>query len=153
LEEIGEADLLLHVVDVTHPHALAQAEAVHKTLEDIEADGIPTIPVLNKIDRLENPQKAQDALESFPGAVAISALRGDGIESLLDIVKTSLFESFQFIKVELPYSQGSLISLFHEEGHVDQKENRYDGVYLEGRLPIRLLGKYKPFIVEGLLPN
>ena len=153
LEEIGEADLLLHVVDVTHPHALAQVEAVHNTLEDIEADGIPTVPVLNKIDQLENPQKAQDALASFPGAVAISALRGDGIEDLLETVKTRLFESYQFIKVELPYSQGNLISLFHEEGQVDQIENRYEGVYIDGRLPVRLLGKFKPFIVEGLIPK
>jgi GTP-binding protein HflX len=153
LEEIGEADLLLHVVDVTHPHVLEQAEAVHKTLEDIEANGIPTIPVLNKIDRLENPHKAQDALESFPGAVAISALRGDGIDDLLAMVQTRLFESYQFIKVEMPYSQGQLISLFHQEGYVDQKENRYEGVYMEGRLPVRLLGRFKPFIVEGLVPH
>ena len=92
LEEIAEADLLLHVVDVTHPHALAQAEAVHDTLEFINAEGIPSIPVLNKIDRLSNPDKAQLALNSFPNAVAISALRGDGINELLQTIKSRLFE-------------------------------------------------------------
>ena len=153
LEEIGEADLLLHVVDVTHPHAMAQAEAVHNTLKGIDAEGIPTIPVLNKIDRLENPDKAQAALESFPDAVAISALRGDGIDELLENVKTRLFESFETIKVELPYNLGNLISLFHEEGQVDQVENRYEGVFIQGRLPVRYLTQFKPYVVEGLLPQ
>ena len=153
LEEIGEADLLLHVVDVTHPHALAQAEAVHDTLKGIDADGIATIPVLNKIDRLEKPENAQAALESFPGAVAISALRGDGIDELLASIKTRLFESFETIKVELPYNLGNLISLFHEEGQVDQVENRDDGVYIEGRLPVKFLTQLKPYIVDGLLPQ
>lgn len=151
LEEIAEADLLLHVVDVTHPQAMAQAEAVHNTLKEIDAEGIPTIPVLNKIDRLENPTKAQAALESFPDAVAISALRGDGIDELLDSIKTRLYESFETIRVELPYNLGNLISLFHEEGQVDQIENRYEGVYIQGRLPVRYLTQFKPYIVEGLL--
>jgi len=152
LEEIAEADLLLHVLDVTHPHALSQAEAVHKTLEDIEADQIPSLPVLNKIDRLEDPGKAQEALDAFPDAVAISALRGDGVENLLETVKEKLFESYKLVSVELPYSEGGLISLFHEEGQVDSVKNEYYDVTIQGRLPIRYLTKYKKFIVDGFLP-
>jgi GTP-binding protein HflX len=149
LEEIAEADLLLHVVDVTHPHAYAQAEAVHKTLIDIEADGIGTIPVLNKIDRLNDPKRAQQALESFPNAVAISALRGDGIDKLLYTIKTKLFESFENVNVEIPYNLGGLISLFHEEGQIEQIENRFDGVLIQGKLPVRHLAKYKLYILDG----
>ncbi len=152
LEEIAEADLLLHVVDVTHPQALSQAEAVHATLKDIEADEIPSIPVLNKIDRLDDPERAQKALETFPDAVAVSALRGDGIDVLLQTVKDKLFASYESITVELPYSEGGLISLFHEEGQVDSVENKYEGVFIQGKLPVRYLTKYKKFIVDGLLP-
>src|SRR5512139_2067413 len=83
LEEIGEADLLLHMVDVTHTNARAQADAVLQTLGEIEADHIPVLTVLNKIDRLPNPEKARQAVEGFPNAVAISALKGDGIPELL----------------------------------------------------------------------
>lgn len=151
LEEIAEADLLLHVVDVTHPHALAQAEAVHNTLEIINAEGIPSIPVLNKIDRLSNPDKAQLALNSFPNAVAISALRGDGINELLQTIKSRLFESYEPVEVEIPYNLGGLISLFHEEGQVNQIENRYEGVLIQGRLPVRHLTKYKPYLVDRKL--
>ncbi len=151
LEEIAEADLLLHVVDVTHPHALAQAEAVHNTLEIINAEGIPSIPVLNKIDRLSNPDKAQLALNSFPNAVAISALRGDGINELLQTIRSRLFESYEPVEVEIPYNLGGLISLFHEEGQVNQIENRYEGVLIQGRLPVRHLTKYKPYLVDRKL--
>jgi GTP-binding protein HflX len=153
LEEIAEADLLLHVVDVTHPHAMFQAEAVHNTLIDIEAEGIPSIPVLNKIDRLSNPEGAQLALDSYPNAVAISALKGDGIEELLRVIKIRLYESYESIQVEIPYNLGGLISLFHKEGQVDQVENRYEGVLIQGRLPVRHLTKYKPYLVEGIIPN
>jgi GTP-binding protein HflX len=153
LEEIAEADLLLHVVDVTHPHAMSQAEAVHNTLEVIEAQDIPSIPVLNKIDRLSDPEGAQLALDSFPNAVAISALRGDGITELLQTIKNKLYESYETVQVEIPYNLGGLISLFHEEGQVDQIENRYEGVFIKGRLPVRHLTKYKPYIVEGFIPN
>ena len=152
LEEIAEADLLLHVVDVTHPHALSQAEAVHKTLEDIEAHQIPLIPVLNKIDRLEDPAQAQQALDTFPNAVAISALRGDGIDTLLNTIKDKLFESYQFVSVELPYNEGSLISLFHEEGQIETITNQFEGVSIQGKLPLRYLTKYKKFIVDGFIP-
>ena len=153
LEEIAEADLLLHVVDVTHPHAMFQAEAVHNTLIDIEAEGIPSIPVLNKIDRLSDPEGAQLALDSYPNAVAISALKGDGIEELLRVIKIRLYESYESIQVEIPYNLGGLISLFHKEGQVDQVENRYEGVLIQGRLPVRHLTKYKPYLVEGIIPN
>ncbi len=153
LEEIAEADLLLHVVDVSHPHALSQAEAVHATLADIDADEISVIPVLNKIDRLSEAGLTQQSLESFPGAVAISALRGDGINDLLETIQNKLFESFEMIIVELPYSEGGLISLFHDEGQVNVIENQYAGVFIQGRMPIRYLSKYKKYIVEGLVPQ
>lgn len=148
LEEIAEADLLLHVVDITHPQVQEQAEAVHQTLEEIDADHLPVIPVLNKIDRLDDPENARRNLETFPNAVAISALRGDGIEDLLATVKNRLYESFEPVLVELPYKEGELISLFHEEGHVEQLENKYQGVFIQGRIPLRHVAKYKPYIVE-----
>ncbi len=153
LEEIAEADLLLHVIDVTHPHAMFQAEAVHNTLEIIEAQDIPSIPVLNKIDRLDDPEGAQLALDSFPNAVAISALKGDGIKELLQTIKIKLYESYETVQVEIPYNLGGLISFFHEEGQVDQVENRYEGVLIQGRLPIRHLAKYKPYLVKGFISN
>lgn len=148
LEEIAEADLLLHVLDITHPQVQKHAEAVHQTLVEIHADHIPIIPVLNKIDRLTHPDQARQNLESFPNAVAVSALHGDGIGDLLQTVKNRLYESYEPVLVELPYNKGELISLFHEEGHIEQLENKYQGVFIQGRIPLRHIAKYKPYLIE-----
>jgi GTP-binding protein HflX len=149
LEEISEADLLLHIVDVTHPDAQAQAQAVHETLIEINADHIPLITGLNKIDRFSNPDRARQSLLDFPTAVAISALRGDGISDLLTTVNEQLFENYQLIIVDVPYKYGGLISLFHEQGQVDLVENKEKGVIIKGRIPGRLLANFNPFIVSG----
>jgi GTP-binding protein HflX len=146
LEEISEADLLIHVVDVTHPNAQAQARAVHQTLREIEADHIPTLTGLNKIDRLSDPERAQQAVAGFPHAVAISALMGQGISDLLAAVSQELFENFAPVTVRLPYEEGGLIAMFHESGQVERIEHVRGGVELEGKLPGRLLARYAEFI-------
>ncbi len=151
LEEIAEADLLLHIIDITHPQAISQAEAVNKTLQEIEADDLPSLPVLNKIDRLDDYAQAEKAMETFTGAVAISALHGEGIDQLLEKVKEKLFESYQSVTVEVPYSKGDLISLFHEEGQVESITNEYEGVLIQGKLPLRLLARYKDYLVDGMV--
>jgi GTP-binding protein HflX len=149
LEEIADADQLLHVVDVTHPNASAQAEAVHQTLAEIEADHIPMLTALNKIDRLADPERAQQSLVGFPNAVGISALTGQGIGDLLSMVAQNLYETYSPITVRLPYGEGSLIALFHEQGEVAQVEQGNSGVTIQGRLPGRLLARYRPFVVSG----
>jgi GTP-binding protein HflX len=146
LEEIGEADLLLHVVDVTHPNAAAQAQAVHETLEVIEADQIPIVTALNKIDRLTDPEGARRNLEAFQNSFAISALTGEGINELLETIRQRLFEAFEPITVIIPYQDGGLISLFHEHGRVDRVEHGRKGVLMEGRVPVRLVARFAPFL-------
>jgi GTP-binding protein HflX len=145
LEEISEADLLLHVVDVTHPSAQAQAESVLETLEEIGADHIPILTVLNKIDRLESAEFAQDAIGNISDTVAVSALSGEGIEKLLPLVHKKLFESFSPVEVLLPYQEGGLTALFHEQGQVEEVEHTRDGVRIVGRIPVRLLAQFSDF--------
>jgi GTP-binding protein HflX len=81
LEEIAEADLLLHILDITHQNVHAQAEAVYQTLNEINAGHIPVINILNKIDLLRDPEKVMARINAFPNAVAISALTKDGIST------------------------------------------------------------------------
>ena len=145
LEEIAEADLLLHVVDISHPNAMNQADAVHETLEEIDASQVPMITVLNKIDRLSNPEAARRAVELFPQAVAISARTGEGIDDLLDYIRRGLYETFTPITVRLPYQHGQLISLFHEFGQVERLEHGRKGVLIQGRIPGRLVAQFKPW--------
>ncbi len=145
LEEIADADLLLHVIDITHPNAMAQAEAVHQTLRDIQADHVPALVVLNKIDRLDDPALAQLRTADFPQAVAVSARTGAGLETLLRAVGEHLYERYVPVEVRLPYEQGGLIAMFHELGQVEQVEHDRQGVFIRGRLPGRLLARYAPF--------
>ncbi len=145
LEEIAEADLLLHVVDISHPNAMNQAEAVQVTLAEIDAEHVPVITVLNKIDRLSDPAAARNALVQFPQAVAISARTGEGIGDLLDMLRSTLYETFTPILVRLPYQQGQLISLFHEYGQIERLDHGRKGVLIQGRIPGRLVAQFRPW--------
>jgi GTP-binding protein HflX len=149
LEEIAEADLLLHVVDVTHINAHAQAKAVYQTLEEIEADHIPVLIALNKIDLLNDTDGARKSLEAFPNAVAISALTGEGIEDFFSAVNGILFENYVDVSLFLPYNEGGLISLFHEQGRVEMIEHQDGGIHISGVIPNRLLARYSPYISQN----
>ncbi len=145
LEEISEADLLLHVVDINHPNALEQTRAVEQTLAEINAEHIPTVIVLNKVDQLRNPDELKEIVSHFPKAVAISALNGTGFSELLKMIESELFENFEEVSVQIPYTEGQLISLFHEQGHTRRVEHFRKGVFIQGQLPGRLLARFTPF--------
>ncbi len=146
LEEIAEADLLLHVSDITHPNVFAQVEAVHQTLEEIEADHIPMLTALNKIDNLQDPGAARHAMQEFPNAVAISALHKEGISDLLRTVQEQLYEMYTPLEVLLPYQEGKLISLFHTQGEVEVIEHGSTGVMIQGRIPGRLVAEFSAYL-------
>jgi GTPase len=146
LEEINEADLLIHLVDITHPNAMEQWQSVQGTLKDIGADNIPVVTALNKIDRLPDPQLARDTLVDFDDSVAISAVSGEGIPDLVTAIESQLFETYIPVTVRLPYAEGALISMFHEQGQIVRIEHERGGVLINGQIPIRLLTRYQPFI-------
>jgi GTP-binding protein HflX len=148
LEEIAEADLLVHVVDVTHDNAQAQAKAVYHTLEEINADHIPVLVALNKIDLLVDSDGARKAMENFANSVAISALTGEGINDLLNAINGALFENFIEVSMWLPYKEGALISMFHEQGQVEMVEHQDGGMLIAGRLPGRLMARYSSFVMQ-----
>ena len=145
LEEITEADLLLHVVDISHPNALNQYQSVQKTLEEIGAGHIPTVTALNKIDRLNQPEVARETVRKYSKAVAISARKRIGLPELLDLIQKELYETYTPILVRLPYQQGALISLFHEAGQVERIEHERGGVLMQGRIPGRLAAQFSPW--------
>jgi GTP-binding protein HflX len=135
LEEISEADLLIHVVDITHPNALAQWESVQQTLKDIKADHIPVVTVFNKMDQLQDAAYGEETVQSLPNSALISARTGAGMSDLTALIEKVLFEQFQPVIVKLPYQQGQLISLFHEFGQVERFEQDRSGVIIHGNLP------------------
>ena len=145
LEEISDADLLIHVVDITHPNAMEQSRSVNVTLKQIGADHIPMVIALNKIDRLPDPEFTNDLLEAFPNAVGISALKGLGMTELLKAIESVLYENYTDISVDIPYGEGQLISLFHEQGSVTRIEHTRKSVFIQGSIPGRLLAQFAPY--------
>jgi GTP-binding protein HflX len=150
LEEIVEADLLLHVVDISHPNALNQYQSVENTLDELGAQHIPVVTALNKVDRLRDPDAAKAAASHFSSkAVTISGLKGNGIPDLLRVIQEELYETYTPILVRLPYQQGALISLFHEAGQVERIEHGRGGVIMQGRIPGRLVAQFSDWQVAS----
>lgn len=146
LEEITEADLLLVVVDVTHPNAYEQWQSVQETLADIGGETIPSITVLNKIDQL--PDSVELALDDseIGRAIPISAKTGQGIHEMLRVIEESLFESFIDLTVYLPYEKGHLISYFHENGFVKSTDSQERFIRIDGSMPARLQHYFKEYL-------
>ncbi|MDY6877855.1 MAG: GTPase HflX [Chloroflexota bacterium] len=142
LEEVTEADLLLHVLDVTHPQVKHQAEAVSETLEHIGAADRPIISALNKIDRLPTPDVLFPLEARFPNSVVISALTGEGLESLLSRVEGELEVQMAWLDVLIPYESGELVDLFYRRGLIEQEEHTEAGTRLTGRVPRALVGRF-----------
>jgi len=145
LEEISEADLLLHVVDVTHPNARSQAISVIQTLREIEADHIPIITALNKIDLLNETEQTRISVDGYPNPVPTSALKGIGISNLLQCLSHRLFEDEISITVRLPLTEKNLIAIFHDQGQIQFEEYKPGFVFIQGSLPGRLLTKYAAY--------
>lgn len=149
LEEINEADLLLHIIDASHVNAAAQFESVQSTLAEIKADNIPVINVFNKSDLLEDPTEARQLLsETDPDSFLISAKTGQGLDDLKLGIMKRLFEQMIPVKVRLPYTEGSLIALFHDQGIVDYLENERSGVIIQGSIPGRFITRFQSFLFQ-----
>jgi GTP-binding protein HflX len=148
LEEIEEADLLLHVVDITHPNAMEQARAVEQTLHELEVNGIPIVVALNKIDRLDAEQRAALQAGSFPHSVPISALQQINLDQLLAHIEHELYESLLPVQVRLPYRRSDLAALFHDHGRVDDERFAENAIVIAGRLPARYLAVFRPYLIQ-----
>lgn len=145
LEEVTEADLLLHVIDASHPYATDQARAVHGTLQDIGAGDIPMINVLNKVDRFPDPEAACGSLCDLQDSVAISALTGYGLEALKSCVEEVLESEMVAVDVLLPFERGDLVSVFHERGLIDEEAHNAQGTRIQGRLPYDLTPQFETY--------
>ncbi len=148
LEEIVDADMLLHVVDSTHPNAAAQIEAVEDTLAELEVDHLPLITAFNKADLL--PDDFDPIAQMLPerAAVLVSAVTGLGIDNLLEAVEAAMFQYLTPLHIFLPYKRGDLLSLLHERGQVDAEDHLAEGVDVYGRLPERLVPYFEAYRVK-----
>ena len=147
LEEITEADLILHVVDITHPNALAQSETVMETLADLGVEEQPIVVALNKIDLLPPGTYIGDRPPQWEDGVPISAARSTGLDGLLDRIELVLAAGHVYVTVLLPFDRGDLVAFFHEKGTVLKSGHDEHGILLEGYMPRRWLDGFWPYMV------
>jgi GTP-binding protein HflX len=141
LEEVTDADLLLHVLDVSHPHFRLLYEAVNQVLSELNVAEKPIITVLNKIDKVKDAPALRDMRRNFHNSVAISALTGDNIDELLKMISEQL-TSFVEIDVMVPISRMDLISLVHEKGEVFSIKYYNDQINIRASIPSYLFEKF-----------
>jgi GTP-binding protein HflX len=147
LEEIAEADLIVHVVDVTHPNSRQQSETVSLTLADLGVVDRPVVLALNKIDRFTGPAEVDAALALHPGGLPVSAKDGTGIAAMLGRIEEILAAELVYITVQVPYEHGDLVSLFHAQGNMVEMTHENQGTVMMGFLPRRWLDTFRPYLI------
>ena len=149
LEEVVQAELLLHVVDISHPKAEEQILAVNSVLEEIGAAGKPTLMVFNKIDRFNQREVLRLYLERFPESVAISAKSGEGVPALLSELGMMLRPVREFIVLRIPHEAAQVIARLHEVGQVIERD--YDGN--QARFKARIPPNFRPEFARFIVPE
>lgn len=150
LEEIAEADILLHVVDVSHPNYSAHVESVEDTLAEIDVPDIPRILVWNKIDRIPGYSEPEiPLLDEYERQIGVSAKEQVGIAELLDTIEQTLQRGFCEMRVSIPYQQGEVVSTLFDVAQVIDQQHTPTGVVLTLQIPVYLYEKYRSFeIIE-----
>ena len=157
LEEVVQADLLLHVVDISHPQAEEQIQAVNVVLAEIGAGEKPTIMVFNKMDLLHPNRAASNGAltrlqEKFPHAVAISAETREGIPTLLAEIGSQLRPKREFLELRVPHEQAAVIARLHAVGQIVSQSYRGPAARFKARIPPHHHDEFAPFIVREAQP-
>jgi len=144
LEELEEADVLVHVVDASHPGLDEQMLAVDSLLSELELGPRPTIVALNKVDRLDGDAALSALVDRFEG-VALSARTGEGVEALLNRIEVALRPGVERVTLIIPYRDGTALARCYERGRVLARSDDADGIHLDVELPPRLLAFVEPY--------
>ncbi|URM89359.1 GTPase HflX [Streptomyces sp. MRC013] len=144
MEEVGDSDLILHVVDGAHPAPEEQLAAVREVIRDVGATGVPEIVVVNKADAAD-PLVLQRLLRVEKHSIAVSARTGQGIAELLAMIDAELPRPEVEVEALVPYTQGGLVSRVHAEGEVVSEEHTPEGTLLKARVHGELAALLAPF--------
>ncbi|HVO42998.1 MAG TPA: GTPase HflX, partial [Aggregatilineales bacterium] len=142
LEEVQEADMLIHIVDASHPNARAQIEAVEDTLAEIDVPPVPRILALNKMDLVPRGTTLDFPLQDdYASIVEVSSLKKTGLGRLLGEVERVFTTTLLEITLTVPYDRGDVVSLVHQYGTVDEEDHASDGIHIHAHVPRRLAAR------------
>jgi len=151
LEEVADADLVLHVVDGSHADPEGQLAAVREVFAEIGADKVPELVVINKADAAD-PMVIARVRQREPHSVVVSAKTGEGIADVLAAIEADLPHPGVEIEALLPYDRGDLLNRVHTSGEVESVEHTGDGSLVRGRVHADLAGELAPYLV-GAVPT
>ncbi|MGH8048789.1 MAG: GTPase HflX [Chthoniobacterales bacterium] len=148
LEEVALADLLIHVVDLSHPHFREQMAAVDETVRELDAQGKQTMIIFNKIDAVSDPAIVEAALQHHPGSVAISARTGEGVPSLIEEFELRLEAWRKRVEFCIPPADSAAVAELHRVGHVLSVRYEGDMAIVVAHVPPELKARFA--IYEGV---
>lgn len=149
LEVVTEADLLVHVIDVSHELYKEQAAAVHEVLKEIGAETKPVITVYNKIDKLPPDSKLADRLALEEDTVCISAAKKLNLESLQQMIESHLKSKAVEVTLCIPYAETAKAAQLHETANVLEQEYTENGTVMKVILPVEDLEAYNEYILKS----
>lgn len=148
IEEIAHSDLVVHVVDASHPDPAGQIQTVRNVLAEVDAQNVRELVVFNKCDLIDLEQ--QIALRGMePGAVLVSAATGEGISELLVQIEALLPRPEILIQALIPYSRGDLVSRIHSEARIVSVIHKDDGTFIEARVKPQLASELSQFLLDA----
>ena len=150
LEEVVEADLLIHVTDLSHPQVDEQIKAVNTVLEEIKAHEKPCMMVFNKIDQVESSGIIEHYLETHGPAVAISAKSQQGFDSFLAELGTQLRPIRQFLELKIPQEKTQVMARLYEVGQVEDRRFEGNDAFFIVRIPPQCHHEFEPYLLKDL---
>ncbi|XP_021759912.1 uncharacterized protein LOC110724763 [Chenopodium quinoa] len=138
LEEISESSLLVHVVDISHPLAEQQIDAVDKVLSELDVSLIPMLIIWNKVDKVSDPEKIKAEAKRRGNVVCLSALNGDGLDEFCNAIQEKLKDSMVWVEALVPFDKGELLSSIHQIGMVERTDYTENGTLVKAHVPLRL---------------
>ena len=146
LSEVKEADLILEVADASDPHVLKEIDSVDTILGQIDAGATPRIVVYNKSDAIDEPTLLA-LLNRQEGAIAVSALTGDGLDTLIEHISKAALSGDVFMQILVPYGRGDVEALCHRLGHIHSTEYVDGGTSITLSAPPSLIPQIRQFAV------
>ncbi|WMV27667.1 hypothetical protein MTR67_021052 [Solanum verrucosum] len=137
LEEIAESSILVHVVDISHPLAEQQIEAVEKVLSELDTSSIPKLMLWNKVDKAEDPEKIKLEAKTRNDVVCVSALTGEGLDEFCNEIQNRLKDAMVWVEALIPFDKGELLSTIHQVGMVERTEYTEKGTMVRAHVPLR----------------
>lgn len=145
LEEVGEADLLLHVVDLSHPRVDEHIEAVDNVTKELGAFGKRTMMIFNKVDAVQNREVIGMYRQRFPGSIAISARTGEGVATFVERLQEELASWRLHSRFRVPVGESELLAEVHRIGHIIDVRYDADAAVITAHVPPEMAGKLAPY--------